>query len=296
MDDMGQPDAAWSHQEESDGAYRSPVRSRPAHQDRVRTLPVRSIDEVTSSARRSAILTRTVELDVIPLLMAARASTQLAQLGVEPVHVVQLTELSLGDDISAVAAFVLGMFRQGVPAETLYLDLLAPSARRLGEFWDDDICDFTSVSIGLMRLHGAMRELGPHFLANAGPARGPRALLVPLPGEQHTFGLSMVHDFFCRAGWNAWSGPVDTRAELAGMVAREHVDLVGFSLACDERLEAARDEIAAVRSASRNPRLAVMVGGPPFMSNPSLARSIGADGTALDGLQAVGAASALVGR
>ena len=281
MDDMGQPAAAWDDHRET-----NPVPGRTA----------RARNESAASSRRTAILTRTVELDVIPRMVAARLGKVAEAFAVEPAHVAQVTEMSLGDDVSAVPSYVLGLFRRGVPAEALYLDLLTQSARRLGEFWEDDVCDFASVTIGLMRLHTAMRELGPHFLASAAPARGPRALLVPLPGEQHTFGLSMVHDFFCRAGWNAWSGPIDSRTELAGMVAREHVDMVGFSLACDERLEAARDEIVAVRSASRNASLVVMVGGPPFLADPALARSIGADGTALDGLQAVGAAAALVGR
>ena len=41
---------------------------------------------------------------------------------------------------------------------------------------------------------------------------------------------------------------------------------------------------------------AVMVGGPPFVADPALAASIGADGTALDGLQAVANANALLRR
>lgn len=106
----------------------------------------------------------------------------------------------------------------------------------------------------------------------------------------------MVFDFFCRAGWNAWTGPLETRGELASMVRGQWIDVVGFSLACDERLDAARAEIRAVRAASRNPGLAVMVGGPPFVANPALAASIGADGTALDGLQAVTNAHALLRR
>ena len=190
------------------------------------------------------------------------------------------------------------MRRRGIAPEAVYLDLLAPTARRLGEWWEDDICDFTQVTTGLWRLQIAMRELSPAFLAASSVASGPRprVLLAPLPGEQHTFGLSMVHDFFRRGGWDAWSGPVADRAELAAMVRHQWVDVVGFSLACDERMDTARAEIRAVRLASRNPGLAVMVGGPPFVANPGLAAEIGADGTAENGLQAVAAAGELLRR
>jgi len=255
--------------------------------------------------RRRAILTRTVQLDVIPRLVAAYASAitpapavvapPTPALVVAPAHVAELVELVLAHGESAAAAYVESMRGNGAGAEAIYLDLLAPAARRLGTMWDEDLCDFTEVTVGLWRLQSAMRELSPSFLdQRTGHAAGPRILLVPLPGESHTFGLSMVYEFFRRAGWNAWSGPVRDSAELAGMVGREHVDVVGFSLACDERLEDVYSEIRAVRRASLNPGLAVMVGGPPFIGNPLLAAQLGADGTATDGRQAVAQARALV--
>lgn len=254
---------------------------------------------------RRAILTRTVQLDVIPRLLAARTgaitpapalvASPAPALVVAPAHVAELVELVLADGESAAAAYVESMCGNGAGAEAIYLDLLAPAARRLGAMWDEDLCDFTEVTVGLWRLQSAMREFSTSFLdQRTGPTNGPRILLVPLPGESHSFGLSMVYEFFHRAGWNAWSGPVHDSAELAGMVRREHVDVVGFSLACDERLEAAYSEIRAVRRASLNPGLAVMVGGPPFIGNPLLAAQLGADGTATDGRQAVAHARALV--
>ena len=251
---------------------------------------------------RRAILARTVELDVIPQLLLRRfASTRAAIVAaVTTAEIAELAEITLGAHDSATSRFVAGMRERGVAPEVLYLDLLTPTARRLGEWWEEDVCDFTQVTTGLWRLQIAMRELSPAFLARSGPGVGSRqmgrVLLVPLPGEQHTFGLSMVHDFFRRGGWDAWSGPVASRAELAAMVRHQWVDVVGFSLACDERMDSARAEIRAVRQASRNPGLAVMVGGPPFVADPGLAAEIGADGTAENGLQAVAAAGELLRR
>ena len=252
-------------------------------------------------ADRRTILARTVQLDVIPRLLLTRfpaaAATEIIGAG----EITELARITIGANETSTRRFVTGARDRGVTAESVYLDLLAPAARRLGEWWEDDICDFAEVTIGLLRLQGAMREISPSFLGAAdlgigGRPSGPRALLVPLPGEQHTFGLSMVHDFFRRAGWDAWSGPVASRAELAAMVQHQWIDVVGFSMGCDERMEVARAEIRAVRQASRNPGMAVMVGGPPFIANPRLAAEIGADGTARDGLQAVGEAAALLRR
>ena len=247
--------------------------------------------------RRRAILTRTVQLDVIPRLVVAHAGVAAAPtaLVVAPAHVLELVDLVLARGESAAVTYVESMRSGGAGAEAIYLDLLAPAARRLGVMWEEDACDFTEVTVGLWRLQTAMRELSPSFLdRHASRTDGPRILLVPLPGESHTFGLSMVYEFFRRAGWNAWSGPVRDSAELANLVGRERVDVVGFSLSCDERLETVYSEIRAVRRASLNPGLAVMVGGPPFVGNPLLAAQLGADGTATDGRQAVAQAQALV--
>ena len=283
---MGHPLAIQDFRTEADAlgaANRQSMRLHPARQD---------------AERRRSILTRTVELDVIPRLLITHprpAAPAGEGLLVTAMHVADLVGLVLSRGEPEAVAFVEAMHGQGAAAESLYLDLLAPAARRLGEMWEDDTCDFTEVTVGLWRLQNAMRELSPSFLRSVNPrSNGPRVLLVPLPGEDHTFGLSMVYEFFRRAGWNAWSGAVESSADLRGLVRHEWVEVVGFSLACDEKLDAVRAEIRSVRRASMNPGLAVLVGGPGFTANPLLAAEVGADGTATDGRQAVLQAQALV--
>ena len=265
---------------------------RPAHADLSRMEPARA----DPSQRRLSILAKAVQQEVIPRLLAQREPQAAPALGA--VQVAALAKLSLQAQTHETVDFVMALLERGIAAEQLYLDLLSPAARLLGQFWVDDVCNFADVTIGLGQLQHALRALGPAFLGRQAlaPADGPRAFLLPLPGEQHGFGLTMLADFFRRGGWNTWSGQVADTAELRGMVRAEWVDLVGFSLACDEMLEAAAREIAAVRLASRNPRLIVMVGGPPFLADPALAASIGADGTARDGRSAVAAAEALLPR
>lgn len=180
----------------------------------------------------------------------------------------------------------------------MYLDLLAPTAALLGKQWEDDTCSFADVTLGIGVLQTAMRALNPAFFGQAPSATidPPRALLMPLPGAQHSFGLSMLTAFFIRGQWDVWSGMAADSAELRSMVQTQWVDVVGFSLSCDAMLDVARREIASVRSASQNGAVVVMVGGPPFAMDPSLALSIGADGTARDGTKAVALATKLLPR
>ncbi len=258
-----------------------------------------------SDPRVMALVERAVELEVIPrLLLARRTQAALERHHAGPAvpaitgeQVGQLVRLLLAHDEAVSISYVMALHKAAIPAETLHLDLLAPAARQLGQMWMDDDCDFTDVTIGLLMLQNALRELGS-APGNAAPidSNALRALLVPLPGEQHTFGLTMVADFFRRAGWHAWSAPVESDSDLATMVAHGWFDVVGFSLLCDEHLDAARRAIELVRRVSLNPDVVVLVGGAGFIADPTLAVSIGADGTATDGLGAVQQAGALVAR
>jgi len=264
----------------------APRKRRPAEQD----------------DRRSDVLKRTVEAEVIPrLLMARRPLKVLTTHRTRELHaptqrqVCDLVDLLLAGEQPASTSFVDAMRDVGTSAESLYLDLLTPAARRLGVMWEEDQCDFTEVTIGLFRLQSIMRRLAPDFIGQVDLRRaGPRALLVQTPGEQHGLGLAMVVQFFTRAGWNVWSEPVATGADLVDMVRHEFVSIVGISVSCSERLEAIARDIRAIRRESRNPAVGIMVGGPLFIEHPQLAAMIGADATASDGRQAVQQAQSLV--
>ena len=272
-------------------------------QGRTANAPGRAADlDIAKNDRLVTIITRTVEEEVIPRLVRSLGGAVTAPAALAPprsavtgADVAELVRLVMAQEEAKSIGFVEALHQRGIAAETLYLDLLAPTARHLGQMWTDDECDFTEVTIGLFLLQNALRELGATFQPDAGTdAIAPRALLVPLPGEQHTFGLSMVFDFFRRAGWNAWSGPVESDSQLDGMVRNAWFDVIGFSLACDEQLSDAVKAIRLVRKASRNPDVAIMVGGPGFATNPALAALVEADGTAVDGRQAVEQANALL--
>jgi methanogenic corrinoid protein MtbC1 len=209
--------------------------------------------------------------------------------------VVELAGLVLARNVSVASAHVEAMRRRGVAVESLYLDLLAPAARHLGELWTADVCDFTQVTIGLGRLQNLLHELSPTFQADGSQrSNGLRVLLVPAPGDQHTFGLSMVAEFFRRAGWDVWGQTPMSRRDLLDAVRSEWFALVGLSVSCGTRLEALSSCVRAVRRVSRNRRLGILVGGPAFTEEPALASLVGADATAADGRGAAAQAQNLL--
>ncbi len=271
--------------------------------------PVAEALEVRDSANRCVVpererLERTIEEQIIPRLMlmhsrasgvAAAAPTAVSGLRPQPEHVAELARLVIAPNLEPARSLVDGLRDRGVPLDRIYLELLVPAARLLGEMWDADYCSFTDVTIGLWRLQQLLHQLSPAFLDRAEPRLdGRRMLLVPEPGEQHTFGLIMVAEFFRRAGWEVWDEPLESRRELLEVIKRESFALIGLSVGSEARLESLAETIRQVRRVSRNPRIRVMVGGAPFVERPDRAAEVGADSTAMDGEQATRVAEGLL--
>lgn len=114
------------------------------------------------------------------------------------------------------------------------------------------------------------------------------------PEEQHSFGLSMVAEFFRREGWDVVGVVGGASDDPAARVRKEWADVVGFSIGSEIRLEWLRQRIAEVRAASRNPDVIIMVGGPIFIINPGWVADVGADSTAMDARDAPRAAARLL--
>lgn len=194
-----------------------------------------------------------------------------------------------------MADAAMSLQRAGVPPELIYDELLIPIARDLGRKWEEDECDFVDVTNGVWQLQNAQRALSPAFRGRGSASvSGPHVALMPLPGEQHTFGVTIVADHFARAGWQTWCGRVSSAEQAAALVQDRHFDLVGLSVACDEHIAVAERLIAQLRQRSLNPQMAIMVGGSRLLDDPALARRIGADGTAATGRQAVSQGFALI--
>jgi methanogenic corrinoid protein MtbC1 len=247
-----------------------------------------------AAAELQKLLARAVADEVVPRLAAAQRAAATAAAApydagttAGPEDVVALVALIVTSDVKTALAFVETLRARGATLERLYLDLLAPAARRLGQLWAEDLCSFADVTVALARLQHVVRELSPAFVMNGRATDARRRIaLLPVPGEQHSFGLLMVGEFFQRAGWDVWSDPVATDAELLALLEQEWFAVIGLSAGCDAQVARLPSLIRAIRRTSCNPEIGVMVGGRAFSENPSLAALVGADATAADGRQA----------
>lgn len=200
----------------------------------------------------------------------------------------RLEAAGLLDEVDAFIA-------EGSSVETVCLDLLAPAARMLGEMWDRDECDFIDVTMGLWRLQEVMREIAARSPADLPSLNVPRsALFSPMPGDHHNFGTLMIEEVFSRAGWQSEALVRPDRRELLDRLAQRPFDLVGLTLARDCPSAPLSNLIKAMRNASANPKIVVLVGGRMIIENPGMVHEVGADGTGVDALAALEMAEALV--
>jgi methanogenic corrinoid protein MtbC1 len=244
-------------------------------------------------------LARTIENDVIPrLAQAHRQPVSAAEAAAQTPsadEVRQFAEHLVDGSEEALEGLVERMRLRGMAVETLYAELFAPAARHLGSLWDHDLCDFTTVTAGLGRLQRLLRDLSTSFGTEVQyPMHGRRLLLAQPPQEQHSFGLSMVAEFFRRDGWMVEGGVGSAVRDPVARARAEWFDAVGFSIGSVSRLDWMRDKIAALRLASRNAAVVVLVGGPLFAVDTSLVGQVGADGYAPDARDAPALASDLV--
>ena len=266
-------------------------------------MPSEFLRAEAANDTRMSQLARTIEQEIIPRLMLAHRAlaepTSRPLAAGQPITVEDIrhfAKLVLSQDEDLAFGSIQAFRARGVTVEKLYLDLLAPTARYLGDLWNDDLCNFTDVTVGLGRLQRVLRELSPAFGNSVEyPAQGRRILLLPSPGEQHTFGLVMVAEFFRRAGWDVTGGAWSAGADPAALVAAEWFDVIGFSLGAEGHLDSLAESIRAVRHATCNRDIAVLVGGPLFGERPDYMARVGADGMTIDGREAPALAERLIG-
>lgn len=206
-----------------------------------------------------------------------------------------LASLAIGHDEAAATAYFESIRAQEHSFATLLTFFLAPAAQHLGELWKQDVCNFFDVTVGVGRLQALMDRMS---VPEAAPGSDfyRRAVLIVLPGETHCLGVRMVAKLLETTGWYVTIEEERPAADNARTVAEEWVGVVGVSLSVVSRLELAARTIAAVRSASINPRLGVMVGGNAFNEHPELVARVGADGAGFDAPTAAVLASHLLMR
>ena len=248
------------------------------------------------------ILIQMLDQEIIPrLLVSHQANSSLEELAIPgqrktlSAEIDLLSGLAINGNQETCIEFIKKLISKQVSIESIYLDLIPMTARKLGVLWEEDVVNFTDVTIGLWRLQHILYELTKDFqLKSSMPIENLNALLIPAPKSQHTLGLFIVAEFFRKAGWRVWGEPNLSPEQINNLIFSQWFDVIGISIGYIDQLVGVNELIASLRSRSMNPNVSFMVGGPLYSSHPELFEEIDAEIKSADANEAIRLAENIV--
>lgn len=263
----------------TDGAHAGPVARGPVAHDGARH------DAVQNDRDWCETFADTVQMEIVPRLLALTTEKSSRRVPVPADLVAAVADAAVNAEPGVVESHILSHVVNGATLADALLDIVGPAARHLGTAWESDDRDFMEVTIGLGTLQQVLASMSDERLHPAMPNR--RILLGPTPGEGHTLGLAIIDHLFRAARWDVVFDPYADRHSLVDTVHVEWFAVAGLTLSADGHVEQAKETVAALRDASMNPRLRILMGGPAFERWKDLGKEIGCDAVATDGRAAV---------
>lgn len=228
---------------------------------------------------------------VVPRLThvaALAASGGTVARGLEADRVTSFAFMTLAADLGTLIRVVDALQGDGVALDEVLLHLLAPAARHLGSLWVENRLGFLEVTRATSMLQAVLRHFGREFEdSGSRPSQRRCLLLAPVPGEQHTFGLSLLAAFFRRSGWHVVFDARATEASLVGQLSGTQFDAVGLSASGNRFVDRLPALVDRLRQARLSQDCVFLAGGQASLDHARAGHDIGADAVAQSAADAV---------
>ena len=262
------------------------------------STPISKKVHAPTSHELSNLLHKTIEAQIIPRLLMQhgqnRPEIDSGHRGttISSDEVKHFAELLIHSTNDICLGYIQALRLEGRNLNEIYLDLIAPAARRLGCYWELDEQSFTTVTLALGRVQRLMQELSPDFrnIENQHKTLSGKALLFAMPHSQHTMGVLMLSEFFIQAGWNVTTVANPSSEEVLSLCREQAFDIVGISISYELQWDAMQELVKAIRQCSANSQIGIMAGGALFNAKPDLMNQCNADICTLSAPDAVIAA------
>jgi methanogenic corrinoid protein MtbC1 len=166
---------------------------------------------------------------------------------------------------------------RGASHEKLCIAYIAAAARRLGEWWEQDIIHFSDTAVAAGRILHMLRDL--RMVMPPVPLRGQReAMFATVPGEQHVLGVTMATDILRSKGWHIDLHVGRSESDLCQIVHDGGYPIIGLSASGADRVRALTRTIVELRIAA--PRSLIFISGNIVQIDKDIAIRTGADAAA----------------
>jgi methanogenic corrinoid protein MtbC1 len=175
----------------------------------------------------------------------------------------------------------------GVDLSTIYVEVFQPALREIGCLWQQNVISVADEHLATAITQAAMaRAYESAFTWRT--ALGRTLIAACVDTERHEVGLRMLCDLLDLEGWHTtYLGAAVPVESLITMMQRRKPDVIALSAALAPHVPRIRTMIEAIDKALGAARPMIIVGGRPFLDDPSLATRVGADFTAQNAVDAV---------
>jgi methanogenic corrinoid protein MtbC1 len=162
-----------------------------------------------------------------------------------------------------------------------------PALREIGRLWQNNEITVAEEHLATAVTQIAMGRLYDDFCMRT-PRNGRTLLAACAASERHEVGLRMICDLLEVEGWDAtYLGATVPQDSLVKMVVEDRPDVLALSASIAPHLPQLKSVIEELRAVAGDTVPYILVGGRPFLEDPSLADRIGADAMARDANSAV---------
>jgi MerR family transcriptional regulator, light-induced transcriptional regulator len=205
----------------------------------------------------------------------------------------QYLQSILAGDRRAALSIVNGTLDEGKSLADVYLEVFERSQKEIGRMWQMNRINVGQEHYGTAATQLIMAQLFPRLLS-ATPSHH-RVIAACVGDEMHEVGLRIVTDLLELSGWSTrYLGANVPVRSIVDAVAEWKADLLALSTTLTPHVAETERIITALRNDPRTAGTKVLVGGTPFLLEPGLRESVGADAWAADAREAVRAAEMLV--
>jgi methanogenic corrinoid protein MtbC1 len=192
----------------------------------------------------------------------------------------------LAADLVAARGIVDGALAGGMPAASIYLEVLQPTLYEIGRLWSRAEITVAQEHLATAAAQSSMARLAERLRDRPRRVAPGTALVACVSDELHALGGRMVADFLEADGWRVvYLGALTPGRELAALAAEHGAQVVALSAALADRVPTVAAMCAELRMLDPPPY--VLVGGQAFAGSRERALRTGADAFAADAADAV---------
>jgi methanogenic corrinoid protein MtbC1 len=176
--------------------------------------------------------------------------------------------------------------------QEFYLGVVQPAMVEVGALWQKGKLSVAREHLATAIVTRILASQHMQFISLDKP-KG-KAIISASANEYHELGARMVADVLDLDGWDTlYVGSNVPAGEALALISNEKPFLVGISVTMPFNLGKAADLIASIRADEALSGTKILVGGRAFSFSPNLWRTIGADASPKDALEALYTANSL---